>query len=79
MERAATPRECQGLGGSESVFRNGKIGIGEPGGDCGSGEPGGDCGSGEPGASGGDGSGLTGSDDGNGGGHIVLLHTSRLS
>ena len=70
MERAATPRECQGLGGSESVFRNGKIGIGEPGGDCGSGEPG---------ASGGDGSGLTGSDDGNGGGHIVLLHTSRLS
>ena len=67
MERAATPRECQGLGGSESVFRSGKIGIGEPGGDCGSGEPG---------ASGGDGSGLTGSDDGNGGGHIVLLHTS---
>ena len=39
MERAATPRECQGLGGSESVFHSGKIGTGEPGGDRGSGEP----------------------------------------
>ena len=79
MERAATPRECQGLGGSESVFHSGKIGTDEPGGDRGSGEPGASGGDGSGLTGGGDGSGLTGSDHGNGGGHIVLLHTSRLS